>query len=131
MWVERRKHRSELPTEAASFQLAYCARKFDINTFCLADERGVVVASAMTSHEEEVLAAYAPLLYRTRAHQERLGLLTSLQELIPRLEQRRISVRRFLLEGQEMFLCALGERGEEKERGMRQAIFGLQRILLD
>lgn len=129
-YSDRRRERSEQPMEAARYQLAYCAREYEMGAFCLADRRGVVIASADTEDPEgEVLAAYAPLLYHTQGHHERISLLASLQEFIPRLDQRRISVRRFWLEGQEMFLCALGHRGVQKDRGMRQAIFGLRRIL--
>ncbi len=129
MLIERRRQRSPQPVAAAHLQLDHCSQAFSMHQICLADRRGVVVATDQRDEDcAQVLAAYAPLLYRTELQQERVSLLRSLQEIIPRISHQKISVRRFDLLGQEMFLCALGDRGLRKQQGMVHAMRGLRRI---
>ena len=130
MWNERRRHRSERLNDAIRFQLMACLNRYGLPSIVLSDDRGLVVGSGGPLMEmDEAMAAYAPLLCRADVRQERLALVTSLRRYVPRHTQRELSVRRFQIGGERLYLCATGERSNHKELAMAHAITGLQRIL--
>lgn len=126
---ERRRERSQRMCEAAHLQLASCTSRFQVEALSVADERGLIVARSSPDARCEVLAAHAPLLARSRDRQSRQAVYRSMAMEMPRSGLRRISVREFIVDGQSLFLCAIGQRTDGKEAAMQKAVNGLRRIL--
>ena len=125
---ERRRNRSKYPAIALHYQLRYCAEFYGIDAMTLADSRGMVVASSEQSEVDEVIAAYAPMICSQQRHPAQGRAMAALRRAIPG-ESRRFSVRRVEVEGEELYLCAVGDRGIDKDRAVRRAARGTARIL--
>jgi len=60
--MERRKHRSERPSEALLFLLRATAQRYNLDALVLADHDGLVIQSSGDPVACDLVAAYAPLL---------------------------------------------------------------------
>jgi hypothetical protein len=131
MWngPDRRNRRSLRMCEAARLQLEKTSARFGVEVLSVADERGLIVAASGADERCEMLAAHAPLLCRRYDSDGRRAVFRSISQEMPRAGLRRISVREFLVDGQPLFLCAIGDRTERKEAALQQAVTGLRRIL--
>ncbi len=127
---ERRRRRSAHMRQAVHYQLASCAENYGVPSLSLGDERGLMVGGAgLISTVDEALVAFAPLLCRAHMRTQRTWLVQAMREVLPELRHRHVSVRRFQVGGESLYLCALGRRGSHKEVAMNHAITGLRRIL--
>ena len=107
-----------------------CMDRHPLNSIIVSDERGMILGTGGPVEEsDEAMAAVAPLLCRAKERQERKALLETIGEEIPRNIRRDLSVRRFSADGESLYLCARGERGQKKDEAMMSAIRGLRRIL--
>lgn len=129
MTNERRHNRSKFPGTALQLQLRHCVKLFGVDSISLADSRGLVLASSDGSQTSEVLAAFAPLLYGERRSGRRTKrVFESFKGFLPD-QTKRVSVRRFEVDGEDMFVCALGQRGVNKDLAVRRGMRGAKRIL--
>lgn len=117
MTPDRRIHRSEQPAEAARLFLDADARRNGYTSLTLADADGLVVVDAPTALNSEAVAAVAPFIDEGGPRTE--GLL----DIVTRGEALR--VRRFEVDGQPVFLAAVG--GEQQPGDHAEA--AMQRIL--
>ncbi len=130
MVIERRVRRSEWVSRAVNLQLAACLDRYGLPSIVVGDDRGMLVGSARELSEiDEAVLAFAPLLCRTDARADRVELADRMRRDVPPQSQRQLSVRRFRIGGEPLYLCAIGERTRAKEAAMVHAITGLKRIL--
>ncbi len=118
---ERRKRRSELTTEALSFQLDECRRTAKLEGMVLSDEAGMCLASAGNTESCEEVAARLPLVGRRVRDFD--GVLFS--------DQRGFAVRmrRFHIGESELYVCAIGGRPDQRDRQILRSITAVTRIL--
>ena len=126
---ERRKQRSEQLRRAIRYQFRQVVKEYNIKHFTLADQRGLLVASADDSTRCEVLAAYAPLFTRIADSTSRENMMRSLSHFAPEVKVHEITVLAFQAAGEPLFLCAVGESGAARDAGIYRAISGIRRIL--
>ena len=144
MWTigiqERREHRSQILGEALHLQLVYAAGLFDYDAFVLVDEDGGVVATSTFSEEgdklAELLGAFAPMLTHDRVGAER-GRLAR-RWLADELgfhgigwDIEEVDSHEFYVDGQRLYLVAVGPGSPLSEAGLYRVIFGVRRILAE
>ncbi len=117
MTLERRNRRSDLPAEAARLYLDAAVRRHGYASLTLADADGLVVVDAPTTVNSEAVAAVAP--FADDALPDTDGLL----EMVTR--GRALRVRSFEMEGQQLYLAAVG--GADRPDGEAEA--AMRRIL--
>lgn len=122
--TERRRRRSNDPTEAIRYQLDACRRTAGLDAMILADQDGLCIAASGPAPACEELAARSAML--AARHSAARGLDT---ELWTDDDRWAVHVRRFDLDGSALCLCAVGGdpggRATEVERSLR----GVTRIL--
>ena len=126
---ERRRRRSSQTLQALTYQLEHIFERENLHNFTLGDTRGLVVAQAGDTHESEVLAAYAPMLAQSLNERYRQQVLSRVNSVIPTTTLDSIHVRRFVVEGEELFLTLVGRPGVYRDVGLYRAITGVRRIL--
>ncbi|MBH24002.1 MAG: hypothetical protein CMH57_06045 [Myxococcales bacterium] len=113
------------------YQLRHCRDMFDVEAVILADRRGLMVAAADEEAElSRVLSAYAPLLTRASDRPTQARIMESINGYLPSTLREQLSVRRFDVMGEELFLCTLGGCGARKEMATCRAVSGVRRIVL-
>lgn len=129
MIQERRGRRSESTYEAIFYQLEHVLHVHGLRNFTLSDDRGLVLAQAGFGEESEALAAYAPVLARCADRTRREDVIDKIRALIEiHNVQERVHVRSFLVDGQRLFLCVLGESGAQLDACLYRALTGIRRI---
>jgi hypothetical protein len=109
---ERRARRSDDTMTALHYQLAFARHEGGFEALVLADSSGCLVAGAGAWPTCEMLAAYAPLFAHPGAP--------------PDADQ--MEVRKLLIDGSEVLLCARGG-GSGRAPSMARAASGCRRIL--
>ena len=118
---ERRQNRSANTTRALCFQLNASLRRADLTGMILADEEGVCLATAGDDHACDEIAAHLPMMGRKVNRFE--GVLFGPEA------QWDIHMKRFTVEGTNLYLCAIGE-GEARNDQLDQSMNGVSRILM-
>ena len=124
----RRRRRSDQPLQALTYQLEHIFERENLHNFTLGDARGLVIAQAGDIHESNVLAAYAPMLARSVAGRYRRQVLSRIGSVIPTITVDSIHVRRFKMEGQQLYLTLVGRPGVYRDVSLYRAITGVRRI---
>jgi hypothetical protein len=119
--IERRHNRSANTTRALCHQLHASLEKADLTGFVLTDDGGVCLAAAGDSDACDEIAAHLPLMGRKVGEFE--GVLYG-----PAV-QWDVQMRRFEVEGTNLYLCAIGESDARNDQMMR-SIDGVARILM-
>ena len=119
--IERRHNRSANTTRALCFQLTASLKKAALTGFVLTDDDGVCLAAAGDSHACDEIAAHLPLMGRKVGEFEGM--------LFGPAVQWDIQMRRFEVEGSELYLCAIGG-SEARNDQMKRSIDGVARILM-
>lgn len=117
MTPERRIRRSDLPAEAARLYLDAAVQRHGYASLTLADADGLVVVDAPGAVNSEAVAAVAPF-----ADGDGHG-ADGLLEMVTR--GRALRVHGFEMEGQQLFLAAVGgddRPGVEAESAMRRIL---------
>lgn len=127
---ERRTKRSDHAHRAITFQLEHVLRAFGLRNFTLSDTNGLRIAHAGCEHEAEAFAAYAPSLSQCpdREHRE---VITGhiLDYFSGHLSTKTtLHARRFIVDGEPLYLCVAGEGCAKMESCMWRAISGIRRI---
>lgn len=122
--TERRRRRSNDPSQAIRHQLDACRQKAGLDAMILADRDGLCIAFSGPAMACEEFAARVSIL--SMPHRSISGFDVELWTEDDRWD---VYVRRFDVDGFELCLCAVGglagERAAEVERSLR----GVQRIL--
>lgn len=117
MTPERRTRRSDNPVLAAQFYLETAARRGRYAALTVADADGLLVVDAPSAVNTEAVAAIAPFAEREGVE------LDGLLEMVTRGEA--LHVRSFELEGNQMYLAAVGGHAEPDQH----AVHAMRRIL--
>ena len=129
MLKERRKKRRNQLRKAIRYQFQDVVKTYEINSFSLADERGLLVAASADNRRNEILAAFAPLFFRLLEPGARKKMYKSLNLHLPEVNVDQIAVRVFHSDGEPLYLCAIGKRSGKKDAGIYRAVSGVRRIL--
>lgn len=122
--VERRRRRSGYPGLALHYWLAEIARQNDLFALVLADSSGLLVGSSLRGPEADELAAIAPLIARDD-HPASYSSDAGTRKRRPSVP---VTVQCVAVEGDSMYLCAVGE-AEQSHEGLSEASTGVHRIL--
>ena len=118
---ERRRRRSDNTTRALSYQLEACRTEARLEGMVLSDEEGVCMARSGDGGTCDEVAARLPLIGRKTEAFE--GVLLSAGR------GWEVAVRRFRVEGGELYLAAIGGRPSEREAQLGRSEAGVSRIL--
>ena len=120
MWMlqERRQQRTNERDAALRYQLEHSRARGGLEALVLADQQGMVVASAGAAEVCEELGAIAPLMTRSV-----MGM-----PLPPLLRGGEVVVRPLRLYGQDLYLACIGG-GVARDVLMSNSVTGVQRIL--
>jgi len=118
---ERRQRRSDNTTLALHYQLEACRRAARLEGLILSDEDGFCLASTGDPHACQEVAAQLPFIGRKTREFE--GVLLGTEG------GWRICMHRFGVPGGELYLCAIGAGGAERDRQMALSRGAVRRIL--
>ena len=119
---EQRRRRSEETVQAMTLQLEYVLEHYEIDLLVLADDLGLVIASAGDAAAARAFAAFAPQLAR------RQGLDPSLEEFLPGVTLDRVLCENLELDEIPLYLIAVMTPDVENAHGFERARTGIQRI---
>ncbi len=126
---ERRSRRSEQTYRAITFQLEHVWELHGLRNFTLSDANGLVLAGAGHGEESRVVAAYAPLVAKCLNRERRDAVLDEIRSLVPILHgDEDLCVRSFFVDGERLFLCAVGDNGAGLDASIYRALTGIRRI---
>ncbi|MGM0558576.1 MAG: hypothetical protein ACQEVA_19480 [Myxococcota bacterium] len=126
---ERREKRSKQTYQAINFQLEHIFENHHLESFVLGDNNGLVLASAGEDIDASVLAAFAPVLHKHRGEASRESVLSKVASMMPEADLDTLRIRPFMIDGEMLFLCSLGERSMRGEAGLYRAVTGIRRIM--
>jgi hypothetical protein len=126
---ERRRRRSSNTYEAIKFQLEHIFEQQNLLNFVLGDSRGLLLANAGRSDDAHVLAAYAPVVAKCTTKSRYYDIVDKIQTFIPEASPSSVAFRTFVVDGEEMHLCILGEQGRLNHADIYRAVSGVRRIL--
>jgi hypothetical protein len=126
---ERREKRSEQTYQAIKYQLEHIFENQHLESFVLGDSNGLVLASAGEEIDASVLAAFAPVIHKHRGKSSRQNILSKVASMMPKAELDTLRIRPFMIDGEMLFLCSLGERSIRGEAGLYRAVTGIRRIM--
>lgn len=121
--MERRQRRSEHPGTALFYQLDTCRERAALEAMILADEDGLCVASSGRVETCEELAAHMALVCDRVPYFE--GTMLSSEE------RRDVFMKRFRVNGEELYLCAVGGNMAMRVFEVQRSETGVTRILGD
>ncbi|HTE51899.1 MAG TPA: hypothetical protein VK698_13685 [Kofleriaceae bacterium] len=118
---ERRHRRSDNTTLALHYQLDACRQAAKLEGLILSDEDGFCLATSGDPHACQEVAAQLPFIGRKVPDFE--GVLLGTEG------GWRIRMHRFGVPGGQLFLCAIGPGGTERERQLALSRGAVRRIL--
>lgn len=118
---DRRRRRSHDAFEAIGFQLQACTEDAGLDAMVVADEDGLCLAAAGPADRCGEIAAHLPILGRQPGGFR--GVLLADDGGIP------ADVQRFLIDGSELYVCAIGGDEDLRARQIARSIRGCARIL--
>lgn len=118
--IERRQHRSANTTRALCHQLNASLQSARLEGLVLTDDDGICLAAAGDDNACDEIAAQLPLMGRK---------VDEFEGVLFGPEQRwEIEMRRFDVEGANLYLCAIGGSASRKDQ-LEHSIGGCSRIL--
>ncbi|MFW5966298.1 MAG: hypothetical protein ACOCV2_02215 [Persicimonas sp.] len=126
--VERRRKRSNRAHAAMTYQLEHVFEQQDLTHLALGDASGLLLASAGEADEATTLVAYAPVL-STRQGASRREMLGQLRSHLPHIDADNLSIRRFRVDGQDLFLCCVADESAARQASLYRTVTGIRRIL--
>lgn len=119
--IERRRRRTDLITQALTYQLLACCEDGKMQAMVVADADGLPLASSGDRHAcDEVAASMVHIGARTPAF--RGTLLGSGQRWD-------VDMTRILVDGSPLLVCAVGGSAEQRQRQLARGAQGTLRIL--
>lgn len=119
---ERRQRRATDMSNAITYQLDACARAAALEAMLVSDENGLCLAATGARDACEELAAELPIIGRKTREFEGVLLAAG--------GGRRVTVQRFHVGPDELYLCAVGGDERRIPAQMARSISGLSRILM-
>lgn len=117
--VDRRLNRSENCAEALELALSSSAARAKLDAILLVDDTGLLVSQNATGLDLSMLAAVTPIVGRGKA--------------VPRIkrngEKRELSVRELELDGDVLYVAALGGDSTSRARELGRSLRAAKRIL--
>jgi hypothetical protein len=117
--TDRRIKRSENTAEALELALTSAAARAQLDAVLLVDDAGLLVSNSDTSLDLSMLAAVTPIVGRGKA--------------VPRIkrngEKREMSVRELEIDGDVLYVAALGGDSSSRMRELGRSLRAAQRIL--
>ena len=126
---DRRLRRSEYATRALGLLFSSIADSSVLTHLVLADSQGVLHGHSGDETSCDILAAYVPLLFKAVDVETRGQIQATLDRSLSGDGPRRVSLRRFWVEGEAYFLCALGAPASMRGEAVSRALSGARRIL--
>ena len=125
---ERRQERSEETKEAIRLQLKHVKDQYGFEFLAVGDSYGYYITGSSDPELEEMLATFAPKIFEADTD-ERHELEEALREEIqPESEDAYFEVRKFTVQGMEMFICVVSPRRDGVGDALDHAISGIKRI---
>lgn len=127
---ERRNKRSKLAHQAITYQLEYVLKQNGLRNFTLGDANGLRIAHAGQVQEADAFAAYAPQLANCPDKVKRQSIVSTIKSHFQDNIDSKLSLhaRRFIIDGEPMYLCVAGVGGAQLETCMWRAVSGIRRI---
>lgn len=119
--TERRRRRSNDPSQALAYQLDACRKRAGLDAMILADQDGLCVATAGRAETCEQFAARVPMIQR--------GARRFAGEMWTDEDRWDVDVWRFDVGGMELSLCAVGGMPDERTQELARSLKGVTRIL--
>jgi hypothetical protein len=119
--IERRRRRSELITQALTYQLLACCEDGKMHAMVVSDEDGLPLAASGDAQIcDEIAASMAHVGARTDAFS---GTLMRGSEHWP------VDMTRLVVDGTPLMVCAVGGSDTQRRRQIARGARGAQRIL--
>lgn len=117
--VDRRINRSDNCADALELALSSAAARANLDAILLVDDAGLLISQNSTSLDLSMLAAVTPIVGRGKA--------------VPRIkrngEKREMSVCELELDGDVLYVAALGGDSSSRQRELGRSLRAAQRIL--
>ena len=118
---DKRQRRSDNPTMALFYQLDTCLKDAGLEAIVLSDEDGLCLASSGDPDTCEEIAANLPFVGTKVSDFEGV--------LFAPAKAWKVTVKRFEVEGTELYLCAAGGKGDARSSEISRSLSGARRIL--
>lgn len=119
--IERRKRRTDLITQALTYQLLACCEDGEMQAMVVADEDGLPLAASGDRHTcEEVAASVAYIGARTPSFGG---------TLLGAGQRWEVELTQVLVDGSPLVVCAIGGTAEQRRRQLARGAQGALRIL--
>lgn len=116
---DRRVNRSEHAADALELALTSAASRANLDAVLLVDDSGLLVSNSDTALDLSMLAAVTPIVGRGKA--------------LPRIkrngEKREMSVRELEVDGDILYVAALGGNTSSRQRELARSLSAAKRIL--
>lgn len=124
---ERRRQRSNRPSEALHMLLRATAERFQLDAMVLADEDGLVIQSTGDQTACDLVAAYAPLLQDQAIREDHLR--DSLSSAVPAMSPCSVGHRPVGGVSASLHVCAVGVARNNLDLALVHATRSIERIL--
>lgn len=125
---ERREERSEKTKEAIRLQLKHVKEEYGFEFLAVGDSYGYYITGSSDPELEEMLASFAPKIFEADEVQ-RTELEEALREEIrPASDDAYFDVRKFPVQGMDMFICVVSPRRDGVDDALDRCIAGIERI---
>lgn len=119
--LERRRRRSDLITQALTYQLLACCEEGKMHAMVVADEDGLPLAASGDAQTcDEIAASMAHVGARTDAFSG---------TLMRGDEHWAVEMTKVVVDGSPLMVCAVGGSDSQRRRQIARGIRGTQRIL--
>lgn len=119
--IERRRHRSELITQALTYQLRACCEDGRMHAMVVADDEGLPLAASGDAQAcDEVAATMARVATRTGEFNG---------TLLRGGQHWDVQMARVAVAGSQLVVCAIGGTAEQRRQQVARGAQGTQRIL--
>ena len=118
---DRRRRRSDLFTQALTYQLLACCEDGRMHAMVVADQDGLPLAASGDAHLcDEIAASMAHVGARTDAFSG---------TLLGGSRRWDVEMTKLVIDGSELMVCAVGGSAAQRRRQLARGIQGTQRIL--
>lgn len=125
--IERRRYRSNRPSEALHLLLRATAERYQLDALVLADEDGLIIQSTGDQTACDLVAAYAPLLQDQAIREDHLR--DTLSGAVPAMSPCSVGHRPVGGVSTPLHVCAIGVARNNLDQALAHATRSIERIL--